>query len=65
MPQSGEVPPTQVETPAALRDMAARARRLAFSIADSRIERALLEFADELEARAARLEGPEVRAPEG
>jgi hypothetical protein len=44
------------ETPAALREMAARGRRLARNIVDRQAIRALTEFAEELEARAVALE---------
>jgi hypothetical protein len=40
------------ETPAGLREMAARARRLARNILDQQVIRRLIEFAEELEARA-------------
>jgi hypothetical protein len=44
------------ETPATLREMAARGRRLARNIVDWQAIRTLTEFAEELEARAAALE---------
>ena len=45
-----------VETPAGLREMAARARRLARGVLDRQTIEALSGFARELEARAASLE---------
>ena len=45
-----------VETPAGLRSMAARARRLARNAGDQDSSTKLIEFAEELEARAAALE---------
>ncbi len=53
---SGNVPNRRTETPSGLRDMAARARRLARNILDQQVIRHLIEFAEELEARAAALE---------
>jgi hypothetical protein len=44
------------EAPDSLRQQAARARRLANSSSDDRASRALIAFAEELEARAAELE---------
>ena len=53
---SGDVPNRRAEAPSGLRDMAARARRLARNILDQQVIRHLIEFAEELEARAAALE---------
>ena len=53
---SGDVPNRRAETPSGLREMAARARRLARNILDQQVIRHLIEFAEELEARAAAIE---------
>jgi hypothetical protein len=54
--ETGDLPPPPSETPAGLRQMAARARRLAGSVFDQKTIDGLTEFAEELEARAAALE---------
>jgi hypothetical protein len=54
--ESRELPPPLAETPAGLREMAARARRLARHVLDEVTIDKLSEFARELEARAATLE---------
>jgi hypothetical protein len=56
MPKGGELPPSQAETPAGLREMASTAQRFASQLryGDPGSVR-LLEFAEELEARAAAL----------
>ncbi len=56
MPRSGELPPTQAETPAGLRDLAMRARRLSRGGLDPEVSVKLWKLADELEARAAALD---------
>jgi len=57
MPRASSDPPhPRTETPATLRDMAARGRRLAHSIYDQKACEALTEFAQELEVRATALE---------
>jgi hypothetical protein len=48
----------RMETPDGLREMAARARRLARSVLDELTAHNLTEFAQELEARARALEPP-------
>jgi hypothetical protein len=53
---SRDVPNRRVETPSGLRDKAARARRLARNILDQQVIRHLIEFAEELEAKATALE---------
>ena len=58
MPRGSDPAPYRTETPAGLRDMAARARRLAWGTDDLTIAR-ITEFAEELEARAAALEQAE------
>jgi hypothetical protein len=50
------VPDQRNETPVSLREMSARARRLAREILDRQATRRLIEFAEELEARAATME---------
>lgn len=65
MPRSGVVlPPQRVETPAGMRELAARARRFARMLAagDEGAAR-LREFARELESRAAQIETIEVKRP--
>ena len=52
---SSDLPPSPRDTPAGLREMAARARRLAKGV-DEQTANKLGEFAQELEARAAALE---------
>ena len=56
MPRGSDPATMRTETPAALRDMAGRARRLARDILDQQTITRLTEFAQELEARAAALE---------
>jgi hypothetical protein len=57
MPRGGSDPaPPLTETPTGLREMAARARRLASASLDRLTISKLTEFAQELEARAAALE---------
>ena len=64
MPRTGELPPTQVETPVGLRGMADRARRLADQLPPyDRGRQTLLEFAAELDTRAKSLESVETNAP--
>ena len=53
---SSDLSDPPIETPAGLREMAARARRLARSVLDRQTIEVLTEFARELEARAAALE---------
>jgi hypothetical protein len=53
---SGDVPNRRTETRSDLRDMAARARRLARNILDQQMIRQLIELAEELEARASALD---------
>ena len=53
------MPPSPTETPAGLRQLATRARRLAADMTIERDQEKLIEFAKELEARAAAVEtGP-------
>jgi hypothetical protein len=56
MPRGSDPTQPRTETPAGLRDMAARARRLAAGMLDQQTITGLTEFAAELEARAAALE---------
>jgi hypothetical protein len=56
MPRGSDPAPLRTETPASLRDMVARARRLAAGMLDQQTITALTEFVAELEARAAALE---------
>jgi ATP phosphoribosyltransferase regulatory subunit HisZ len=56
MPRGIDPGPPRVETPAALREMAARARRLAQGMLDDQTIANMTAFAAELEARAAALE---------
>jgi hypothetical protein len=56
MPRGSDPAPPRAETPAGLREMAARARRLASATLDELTASKLTEFAKELEARAATLE---------
>ena len=56
MPRGIDPGPPRVETPAGLREMAARARRLAQGMLDEQTIANLTAFAAELEARAAALE---------
>lgn len=56
MPRGIESGPPRVETPAGLREMAVRARRLAWGMPDELTVARLNAFAEELEARAAALE---------
>ena len=56
MPRGSDPAPPRTETPAGLREMAARARRLASVSLDQLTVSKLTEFAQELEARAAALE---------
>jgi hypothetical protein len=58
MPRGSDPAPPLTETPAGLREMAARARRLASASLDKRTVSKLTEFALELEARAAALAPP-------
>ena len=58
MPRSRDPAPSRPETPAGLRKMAARARRLALGTDDVTAAR-MTAFAEELEARAAALEQAE------
>lgn len=58
MPRGSDPAPPRAETPAGLRDMAARARRLATGMLDEPTIANLTAFAEELEARAAALEPP-------
>jgi hypothetical protein len=51
------------QTPAELRDQAARARRLARYVSGDEAETRLLELAEELEAKAVALETPQVVIP--
>jgi hypothetical protein len=53
---SNEAASTRPETAAELRQVAARARRLAGEILDRQAEATLIAFAEEMEARAAALE---------
>jgi hypothetical protein len=55
MPRGSDPAPPRIETPAGLRDMAARARRLAGTVLDQQTITELTAFAEELEARAAAL----------
>ena len=55
MPRGTEPAPPRTETPAGLREMATRARRLVHGLDELTIHR-MNEFAEELEARAAALE---------
>lgn len=56
MPRSAQVPShAPAETPAGLRAMAGHARRLARDAGDQEAKTKLIEFAEELEARAAAL----------
>ena len=57
MPRGSDPAPPRTETPAGLREMAARARRLA-DWGDEEIRMRLTAFAQELEARASALELP-------
>ena len=53
------MPPSPTKAPAGLRQQAARARRLAADMTTQRDQEKLVEFAKELEARAAAVEtGP-------
>lgn len=63
MPWSRKAPPPQVETPAGLREMAERARGLAHAIPVDVSSERLLEFANELEARASALKAAEAKPP--
>lgn len=56
MPRGSEAAPLRTETPADLRAMGLRARRLAANTLDDRASASLLAYAEELEARAAALE---------
>ena len=56
MPRSNDLAPPPTETPAGLREMAARARRLAHDMLDEQTIANLTAFAAELEAKAAALE---------
>ena len=56
MPRTSYPAPSRTETPAGLRDMAVRARRLAWGMPDALTVARLNAFAAELEARAAALE---------
>jgi hypothetical protein len=56
MPRGSDPAPPRIETPAGLREMAARARRLAAGVLDEQTIANLTAFAAELEARAASLE---------
>ena len=58
MPRGTDPAPPRTETPAGLREMASRAQRLARSSTDRLTSTRLIEFARELEARAAALEPP-------
>ncbi len=58
MPRSRDPAPSRTDTPAGLRKMAARARRLALGTDDLTAAR-MTEFAGELEARAVALEQAE------
>jgi hypothetical protein len=53
---SSDLPRPPTETPAGLREMAARARRLARNILDGQTIKGLTELAEELETRAAAME---------
>jgi hypothetical protein len=57
MPRGSDPAPSRTETPEGLRAMAARARRLAGG-SDAVTRTRLIEFAQELEARASALELP-------
>lgn len=57
MPRGSDPAPPRVETPAGLREMAVRARRLAWGMPDEVTVARLSAFAAELEARAAALSG--------
>ena len=59
MPRGADMPPS----PAELRDQAARARRYARVLAGDEAAKRLDELADELEAKAAALEAPQVVIP--
>jgi hypothetical protein len=56
MPRGSDPARPRIETPAGLREMAARARRHAWGMADELTVARLNAFAEELEARAAALE---------
>jgi hypothetical protein len=57
MPRSTSNPPSaSIETPAGLRTMASHARRLARNAGDQKAKDKLIEFAEELEARATALD---------
>ncbi len=56
MPRGSDPAPPRTETPAGLREMAERARRLARGTLDQETITRLSEFAQELEAHAAALE---------
>jgi hypothetical protein len=56
MPRGSAPAPPRTETPTGLREMAARARRLASATLDELTASKLTEFSKELEARAATLE---------
>jgi hypothetical protein len=56
MPRGTDPGPPRTETPAGLREMAARARRLVQGMTDEQTIANLTAFAAELEARAAALE---------
>ena len=58
MPRGSDPAPPRIETPAGLRVMAARARRLVSSTLDELTAGKLTEYAEELEARATALECP-------
>ncbi len=58
MPRGTDPAKPRTETPAGLRDMAARARRLASGMPDELTVARLNAFAEELEVRAAALEPP-------
>ena len=56
MPRGSDPAPPRLETPAGLREMADRARRLARAVLDGQTNANLTAFAAELEARSAALE---------
>ena len=58
VPRGSDSAPPLTETPAGMRDMAARAWRLAAAMLDEQTIASLTAFAVELEARAAALEPP-------
>lgn len=58
MPRGSDPAPPRTETPDGLRAMAAHARRLASTTLDELTASKLIEFAEELEARATALECP-------